>query len=240
MCGRYVFVDPEDIADRFDAGNFSMHLSPTFNAAPAQDLPVVIETDGGEREIRLMHWGLLPRWNKPGGNAPEPINARAETIVEKPMFRSLVKSKRCIVPVSGYYEWRKEGSSKQPYYISVPSEPILGLAGLYDELTEPDGKTIASYTIITTPPNAISGLIHNRMPAILARESEEEWLSKEVTDGHQVERLLVPFEAAEMVAWPVSKAVGKVENNSPALIEPIGTPLRTGDVDEKSAQPGLF
>jgi putative SOS response-associated peptidase YedK len=232
MCGRIVFPPLDDLGACYGIKPDNIEFEPTFNAAPTQELPVVIEGETGGYELQLMRWGLLPRWGKPGDNAPAPFNARAETVREKPMFRSLLKNRRCIVPVAGYYEWKKEGSAKQPYYLSVPGEPIIGLAGLYDELTDPDGETISSFTVITTPPNALSELIHNRMPAILSRRDQEEWMSKEVTDSAQVERLLVPFQEADMVAWPVAKAVGNVRNDSPDLIEPIGKPLRLSDLDD--------
>jgi putative SOS response-associated peptidase YedK len=222
MCGRYVLKAPEDISERFQLRQFTLKLEPTYNAAPSMNLPVIVENEGGEWEAKLMRWGLIPRWAKPGDKSPAPINARAETLLEKPMFRSLVARKRCIVPASGFYEWKQQPGRKQPYFVSIPDEPTFGLAGLYDEFAGQDGELIASYTIVTTAPNALMATLHNRMPAVLPRADEEEWLSRDVTDPHQVERLLAPYPAEAMTAWPVSPAVNNVRNDTPTLIEPLG------------------
>jgi len=222
MCGRYVLKAPEDISERFQLRQFNLHLSPVFNAAPSTELPVIVERDGGDREARLMRWGLVPRWAKPGDKTVAPINARGETLLEKPMFRSLVSRKRCLVPASGFYEWKQQQGRKQPYFVSLPDEPTFALAGLYDEFAGKDGETVASYTIVTTQPNDLMATLHNRMPVILPRTDEEEWLSREVTDPLQVERLLVPYPADAMTAWPVSPAVNNVRNDDPRLIEPLG------------------
>jgi putative SOS response-associated peptidase YedK len=225
MCGRYVLKAPEDISERFQLRQITLQLEPTYNAAPSMELPVIVENEGGEWEawvVRLVLLGLLRRWGDPGDKPFAPINARAETLLEKPMFRSLVSRKRCIVPANGFYEWQQQPGHKQPYYVSLPAEPTFGLAGLYDEFADQDGEFIASYTIVTTTPNELMASLHNRMPVILPRADEEEWLSREVTDQHQVERLLAPYPADAMTAWPVSPAVNNVRNDNPALIEPIG------------------
>jgi putative SOS response-associated peptidase YedK len=222
MCGRYVLKAPEDLSERFQLRQLTINLPSTYNAAPTKELPVVVENEAGEREARLMRWGLLPRWAKPGEKSVAPINARAETLLEKPMFRSLVARKRCLVPANGFYEWKQQNGRKQPYYVSVKDEPTFALAGLYDEFADPDGELIASYTIVTTQPNELMATLHNRMPAILPRADEEEWLSHDVADPHQVERLLVPYSAAAMIAWPVSLAVNNTRNDDARLIEPLG------------------
>jgi putative SOS response-associated peptidase YedK len=221
MCGRYVLKAPEDISERFQLRQFNLHLSPVYNAAPSMELPVIVENEGGDWEAKLMRWGLIPRWAKPGDKTVAPINARAETLLEKPMFRSLVGRKRCLVPASGFYEWKQQQGRKQPYFVSLPDESTFALAGLYDEFQDKDGAPIASYTIVTTQPNDLMATLHNRMPVILPRRDEEEWLSREVTDPVQVERLLVPFPTDAMTAWPVSPAVNNVRNDDPRLIEPL-------------------
>jgi putative SOS response-associated peptidase YedK len=236
MCGRYVLKAPEDISERFQLRQFTLQLEPTYNAAPSMELPVIVENEGGVWEAKLMRWGLIPRWTKPGDHGNKsvaPINARAETILEKPMFRSLVSRKRCIVPASGFYEWKQEAGRKQPYYVSLPDEATFALAGLYDEFADKAGELIASYTIVTTTPNHLMATLHNRMPVILPRADEEEWLSREVTDQHQVERLLVPYPAAAMTAWPVSPAVNNVRNDTPRLIEPLSE--AAGEVQEQGS-----
>ncbi len=222
MCGRYVLEAPEDLSERFQLRQLSIQLPHTWNAAPTNRLPVIVEHREGEREAELMQWGLIPRWAKKGDKKGlAPINARAETINEKPMFRHLVKRNRCLVPANGFYEWKNLGDHKQPYYITVPDDPLFAFAGLYESYVDDDGEETSTYTIITTEPNELMATLHNRMPVILHKQDEEEWLDPEVTDPLQVERLLVPYPSDEMEAYPVSRKVGNTRNNGPDLIEPI-------------------
>lgn len=225
MCGRYAIATPGDINQRFNLTQPPLHVEPVYNAAPSMHLPVVVENVSGDWEAQLMQWGLIPRWSKPGTKSVAPINARAETLREKPMFRNLIARTRCIVPANGFYEWRQTDGRKQPYYISIPDDPIFSLAGLYDEIDDGNGGITASYTIITTSPNDLMTRLHNRMPVILPRRDEEEWLSRDVTDVDQLERLLVPYDAQIMTAWPVSTAVNNTRHDTPTLIDPIGDPI---------------
>jgi putative SOS response-associated peptidase YedK len=223
MCGRYVLNAPEDLSERFQLRQLTISLPTTWNAAPTNELPVIIENSDGEHEARSMKWGLVPRWAKPGDKkSVAPINARAETLTEKPMFRNLIKKNRCLVPANGFYEWKNLGDHKQPYFISVPDDPLFAFAGLYDESQTKDGDTIATYTIITTSANELMSQLHDRMPVILNRDDEEEWLDREVSDPAQVQRLLGPYPAEEMKAVPVSRKVNNVRNDGPELLEPVG------------------
>jgi putative SOS response-associated peptidase YedK len=222
MCGRYVVEGTEDLSEfseRFQLRQIPLSLfTATYNAAPSQELPVVLAGDEGERDLRLLRWGLLPRWRKPGqASSVAPINARAETLLEKPMFRPLVGRRRCLVPASGFYEWRRTGGPKQPYYIHPRDRALVGFAGLYDE--SPDG--VGSFTIITTSPNELVAPLHDRMPAILRPEDEADWLSPDLTDPHAAQALLRPYPAAAMAADPVSPAVNNTRNNGPELIAPL-------------------
>ncbi len=218
MCGRYVVAGHQELSERFQLRQIPFALFPLFNAAPSQELPVVVEDDDGERTVRLMRWGLLPRWRKAGqANSVAPINARAETLLEKPMFRPLVGTKRCLVPASGFYEWQRAGGRKQPYFIHPRDGGLVGLAGLYDE--SPDG--IASYAIVTTTPNELVAPLHDRMPAILRPEDEADWLSRDLTDPHAARALLRTYPAEAMVADPVSPAVNNPRNDGPELIAPV-------------------
>jgi putative SOS response-associated peptidase YedK len=221
MCGRYVIAGVHELSERFQLRTIPMDLFPTWNAAPTQRLPVVVEDGAGERELRLMQWGLQPRWSRPGSRPIAPINARAETLNEKPMFRGLLRRSRCIVPVNGFYEWRQTGGRKQPFYIAPADEgDIWGLAGLYDQIETPDGEPLWSYTIVTTAANALLAPLHERMPAILRPDDEEEWLSHEVDDPHQLEMLLRPAPDDGIELHPVGAAVNSARNNGPELIEP--------------------
>ena len=154
MCGRYVIEGTTELSERFQLRQIPADLFPewtTYNAAPTQLLPVIVEDAEGERTALPMQWGLVPRWRRPDGKAGvAPINARAETLDEKPMFRGLTKAKRCIVPASGFYEWRKVDGRKQPYYLTSEDGEAWGLAGLYDLTHEDENDAAGSFTIITT------------------------------------------------------------------------------------------
>ncbi len=225
MCGRYVLGAPEDLSERFQLRQLAIQLPHTWNAAPTNQLPVIVENEEGEREAKLMQWGLIPAWaaRQTGKKPLAPINARAETLNDKPMFRNLIKRRRCLVPANGFYEWKNLGDHKQPYYITVPNDPLFAFAGLYEQYTGDQGEPVETYTIITTEPNELMAKLHNRMPAILHPGDEAEWLDPDITDPAQVERLLVPYLANEMRAYPVSRRVGNTRNDGPDLIEPIGT-----------------
>jgi putative SOS response-associated peptidase YedK len=221
VCGRYVIPGTTELSERFQLRSIPFEWFPTWNAAPTQRLPVVVEGENGERAARLMQWGLLPRWRREGQTGIAPINARAETLLEKPMFKGLVPKRRCVVPIGGFYEWRAVDGRKQPYFVTDADEGhVWGLAGLYDEQTGPDGEPLASYTVVTVAANPLLRPLHERMPAILRAEDEEEWLSREVTDPVQVERLLRPYPEERIRLWAVSPAVNSVRNNGPDLVRP--------------------
>jgi len=226
MCGRYVVEGVQELSERFQLTNLRFMFEPTFNAAPSELLPVIVEDESGARQARLMRWGLIPKWSKPGGKSIQPINARAETLREKPMFRPLLSRRRCIVPASGFYEWRREDGAKQPYFLTTNDRTLFGFAGLYDETADPDadGPDSAiqgSYAIITTGAHDAVAHIHDRMPVILRPENEAAWLSQDVTNPHEIEQLMRPIAADQMRTYPVSKAVNNVRNNRPDLVEPI-------------------
>jgi len=223
MCGRYVLAAPDDLSERFTADQLSFAFNPTFNAAPSQFLPVVVEVAPDHWQIQRMHWGLIPRWTskKP---LPPPINARAETVGEKPMFRNLVKHRRCLVPASGFYEWQAQGAGekKQPYFIHVDGEPIIAFAGLWDE-TRPDGApedVSGSFTIVTTAANKAMSSLHHRMPVILARDEEDVWLASDIEETEALLPLLDAFPDDRIDAFPVSTRVNNVRNNDASLLTP--------------------
>ncbi|KGP77613.1 MULTISPECIES: SOS response-associated peptidase [Paenibacillus] len=221
MCGRFTIVDPlESIMERylaFDANGFDYR--PNYNVAPMQFIPSIIATSNGNR-LGSLRWGLVPSWAKDDKIGSKMINARAETLTEKPAFKRLISSKRCIVPCSGFYEWKKDVSGKQPMRILMRDNSIFSLAGLYDTWLDPDGNKLSTCTIITTEPNIFMAEIHNRMPAIIRPQDEEEWLNRE-TDKKSVIGLLRPFAAEEMRAYKVDSSVGNVKNNNKELIREV-------------------
>lgn len=222
MCGRYVIEWlPDEITERFQLRRIPASLFESFNAAPTQELPVVVESDAEGRLLRPMRWGLIPRWAKPGEkSAPAPFNARAESVLDKAMFRSLVAKKRCLVPANGYFEWKQVAGKKQPYLFTLKDQELFAFAGLYDESPGPEGEAIASYTVLTTEANEFAADYHHRMPVILRREDEEEWASPGQTDALAVTHLLRQYPAELMEARPVSPAINNVRNNTRSLIEP--------------------
>jgi putative SOS response-associated peptidase YedK len=219
MCGRYVLAEINALAARFGVADDLPSVAPRYNVAPTQTMPVVVKHS--PNSLVLMRWGLVPSWAKEGKTEQTLINARAETLAQKPTFRRLLASQRCIVPASGFYEWQQTGAGKVPHYIGLKDEPLFGFAGLYDHWTDAQGAEVLSYTIITTAPNALMAPIHNRMPAILGRDEEEFWLNPDETEAERLLPLLKPYPAEQMKATPVSRAVNNVRNDGPGLVQAV-------------------
>lgn len=222
MCGRFAFYSPhEAIADLFGLREFPA-LAPSYNVAPTQQVQAVRMRDG-EREGVTMRWGLVPFFAKGIPGKYSTINARLETIETAASYRGPWKrGLRCILPANGFYEWHLNADGrKQPFYIHLNDQDVFGFAGLWDRSESVDGKAIESCTIITMDPNPLMAEIHNtkgRMPAILAAEQHDAWLSGPVD---QARAALQPYPAEHMVAWPVSTRVNTPKNNDPKLIEPM-------------------
>lgn len=219
MCGRYALVPVGDgsFQRRFSLEERADDPAPRFNVAPTQTLPVIVRNS--PNRVAMMRWGLIPSWAKDASIGSKMINARAETVAEKPAFRGPLRSRRCLVPASGFFEWKREGDGKMPHFIHLPDEPLFGFAGLYDIWRDPDGQTVQSYTILTTAPNALMSSIHNRMPVILRREDEDEWLDPANTEPEQLLPLLRPYPAEEMAAYPVSRLVNSPQHDTPLVLE---------------------
>lgn len=223
MCGRYVIEDFQELSETLRQIPFQIDIdpNPNWNAAPSQMLPVIME-EAGAWHLRPMQWGLIPKWTKPGEKPKvAPINARSETLGEKRMFRSLIRRQRCLVPANGFYEWKRTGGPKQPYYIFLRDEPLMLMAGLYDVAKDVAGEPLPSYTIITGGPNVLMQDIHDRMPMIVHADDAELWMDRDIQEIEPLEPLLQPVAAEEMAMYPVSTAVNSVRNNSPELIEPM-------------------
>ena len=227
MCGRYVLKGnyPELFEGEFSQTRipfrFEFLMESTWNAAPSQTLPVLIESNG-EWIVRGMHWGLIPKWTKPGTKPKVmPINARSETAAEKPMFKSLLKYHRCIVPASGFYEWKRvDAKTKRPHYIQKADEPLMLMAGLYDVAETTDGP-LQSFTIMTTAANEQMHELHDRMPVILDADDAPEWLSREETETDPLDRLLRPLPEGELDIYEVDRQVNTTRNNDSTNIDPI-------------------
>jgi len=190
-----------------------------FNIAPGSTNPVIVMHE--RVEAVMMQWGLVPHWVKDIKATHRPINARAESLVEKPTFRSLLRTRRCLVPASGFFEWKPDQGRKVPFYIHVKEDPVFALAGLYDIWQNPAGTTLQTYTIITTAPNDLLAPIHNRMPVILRQEDEIRWLSHDALTTEEMHRILAPYPAEGMEAYPVSERVNSTVADDRQVIEPV-------------------
>ena len=201
MCGRYsIAVDPEQLASRFEAKLPETPIQARFNAAPTESLPVILNE--GERRITLLRWGLIPSWAEDMTIGARLINARAETVHQKPSFRDALRQRRCLVLADGFYEWQLTPEGKKiPFRLALKSGEPFALAGLWEQWRNPTGEWLRTFTIITTEPNDLVAPIHNRMPAILTREAEAHWLDNAgTTEGWR--GLLAPYPADQMVAAP--------------------------------------
>jgi putative SOS response-associated peptidase YedK len=232
MCGRYTIIhNIEAVADRFgvQAPSYAT-VGPSYNVAPTDGVPIIV-AERERREMLLAHWGLVPFWAKDPDIGSRLINARAETLAEKASFKYALTRRRCLIPADGFYEWQAVDGTKQPYYIRLKDGSLFAFAGLWETWESPDGSPLISCTIITVEPNALVAPIHNRMPAILKPDEEPLWLFGTQSTGESAQRkgnveaqmmkLLRPYPADLMEAYPVAKSVGNPANNSPRCVEPI-------------------
>ncbi|MCH8904692.1 MAG: SOS response-associated peptidase [Bacteroidetes bacterium] len=223
MCGRSsITKSQKELEERFGATFYSdeiLKYDPNYNAAPSQNLPVITNEDSDL--IQLYRWGLIPFWSKDKSISYKMINARAETLMEKPSYKTLIKRKRCLVLADGFYEWMKKDGGKIPYRVTMKDENAFAFAGLWDVWNKEE--TIYSFTIITLKPNKMMANIHDRMPAILLPEEEKLWIDPELS-GDDAMKLLNPYPDDAMKAYPVSKLVNSPGNNEPDILKPDPDP----------------
>ncbi len=219
MCGRFtIVVTIEELIGRYLIEQpMTGYPTPRYNVAPMQDVWAIIH-DGRKNRLGELRWGLVPSWAPDDKVGSKMINARAETLMERASFKTLVGRKRAIIPADGFYEWRKEGSRKQPMRITMKDGALFSMAALYDTWQAPDGRKLSTCTIITTAPNRLMADIHDRMPAILSPEDEAPWLDRGNGDIEALLALLRPYPAERMRAYPVSPIVGNVKNDSEECI----------------------
>ena len=198
--------------------------APRYNIAPSQGiLAVRAAPDGGDgaREAAVLRWGLVPSWAKDPDIGNRVINARAETVAEKPSFRAAFRRRRCLVPATGFYEWRAASGPKQPYTIGMADGGPFAMAGLWEHWTGPDGAAVETCAILTTEANELLRPIHARMPVIVAPSDFDLWLDPALAMPELLAPLLRPFDAAAMAAHPVSRHVNNVRNDDPGCVEPL-------------------
>ncbi len=222
MCGRFaLLVSGEEVARLFDVDSVPDPLPARYNIAPTQPvLALRLSADGQQREFALFQWGLVPSWAKDVKLGARMINARAETVAEKPAFRAAFKRRRCLIPASGFYEWQAVNGRKQPMFIHPKNDPLFAFAGLWEYWASADGSELETCTILTTSPNELMAPIHNRMPVIVAREDFSMWLNPEPRPEDAF-HLLRPYPAKKMAAYPVSTMVNSPKNDTPACVEPL-------------------
>ncbi len=222
MCGRFVLSSPLTlIAEAFRVRDGNGDLKPRYNIAPGQDILAVL-CEEGARRLSRFRWGLVPSWADDPSIGNRMINARAETVAGKPSFRSAFGKRRCLIIADGFYEWRRQqGRRKSPVYVCLKSQEPFGFAGLYESWHSPEGPEIRSCTIITTEANDLLRPVHDRMPVIVAREDEDNWLDPAVPDKNRLLALLRPYPAGKMKAYDVSPRVNIPANDSPDNIKPL-------------------
>ena len=221
MCGRYVLaLNPGEQPEVFDDYSFPLEFAPRYNIAPSQ--PVLAIPNDGKKRADFLVWGLIPAWAKDPSIGNRLINARGETLAERPAFRGVYKHKRCLIPADGFYEWKYQTGSKTklPHFIHMKSGQPFAFAGLWDEWRSADGSAVRSCTIITTAPNSLMAALHNRMPVILRPEHFEEWLDPSARNPASLEHLIQPFPAERMDAHPVSTLVNTPANDRAECIAP--------------------
>ncbi len=226
MCGRYALdATPAALIESFGLAAFRGEFAPRFNIAPQTEIPVVFQHREAGRVGRLARWGLIPRWAKDKGIGQRLINARAESVAEKPAFRAAFRRSRCLIPASGFYEWQTTAHGKQPFYFHPRQGGLMAFAGLLEHWQSAQ-EDIVSCTIITTEANALARPVHERMPVILAPADYARWLDPD-TPLDEAQALLAPCPEDTLSLHAVTKQVGNAAIDTPALIEPI--PLKEPD-----------
>jgi len=218
MCGRFeIHSAIEIIAKLFGIVEWDIDFKPSYNVAPSQD--IIIAIDKGKRQLIKSRWGFLPSWAKDISGGYKMINARAETVAEKPSFKTAFQKQRCLVPADGFFEWKKEGKIKKPYLIRLKSEQPFAMAGLYNKWISPDGEKICTNTIITTESNDLVRPLHDRMPAILPEDKYADWLSNDIIDPSLLLKMLKPYPSDELEMYEVTSKVNSPAVNLPENIQ---------------------
>ena len=219
MCGRFTLThDAKYIEQTFDVSD-GIEFSANYNITPTQSIPVIWQTEAKSRKISLMHWGLIPHWSTQPSSKYIMINARADTLAEKPSYRDAYQHRRCLIPADGFFEWHTETGKKQPYYILMHEHRLFAFAGLWE--CWQGEQTLHSCTVITTEANSLIQGIHDRMPVILQTEDYDNWLNPDIQQASQLNKLLKPYAGTNLKMYPVSSEVNYPGNNHPGLIQEL-------------------
>jgi putative SOS response-associated peptidase YedK len=223
MCGRYrLSRRKEMIEEYFSTVSGEDDWNPRYNIAPTQPVPVIRQNPKEpRRELSLLRWGLIPSWAKDSSIGAQTINARTETANTKPAFRDALKSRRCLIPADGFYEWQRRDKAKQPYCFEVNDGELFAFAGLWDRWKDPNGQWIKSCSILTTTPNAVASSVHDRMPVILDPDNYDLWLDPGMTNVEAVSEMLKPYDARQMRCYPISTRINHVANDDAECSTPV-------------------
>jgi putative SOS response-associated peptidase YedK len=218
MCGRFALTHTtEELADLFAAEVVAAPVTPRYNIAPTQPVAVLVHDPG--RVLEAQRWGLMPPWSKGPENGPPLVNARAETLASRPAFRQALRHRRCLIPASGFYEWRNVGRQRLPLYITPADGRPLVFAGLWETWHDAQGRAQRSCAIITVPANTAVAVVHDRMPALLGPAAAEQWLIANRPESAAA--LLVPWPSDDLVLRPVSPRVNHVGHDAPDCLDPL-------------------
>ena len=223
MCGRYRLSRRKQIVEEyFDSVSGEEDWAPRYNVAPTQSVPVIRQNPKEPiRELSLMRWGLIPSWSKDSSGAARMINARVETAATKPAFRDAMKSRRCLIPADGFYEWVRTAKAKQPYCFEVNEGQLFAFAGIWDRWKDTSGKLVETCSILTTTPNAVTSPVHDRMPVILDPDVFDLWLDPGMRDLSAASELLKPCDAQQMRCYPISTRINHVANDDEECSAPV-------------------
>jgi len=223
MCGRYRLSRRKQLVEEyFDSASDEPDWSPRYNIAPTQPIPVIRQNPTEPiRKLSMMRWGLIPSWSKDSSLAASMINARSETAGTRPAFRDAMKSRRCLIPADGFYEWSRAGRTKQPFCFEVNEGELFAFAGIWDRWKDPSGNWMKTCSIMTTTPNAVTAAVHDRMPVILDPDNYELWLDPGMTNVAAASDLLKPYDARLMRCYPVSTRINHVANDDEGCSAPV-------------------
>jgi len=225
MCGRFVIAFTDGFHVRFQVPMDEVEVKPRYNIAPSQTVPVVLRNS--PNHLEEMRWGLIPSWAKEEKSGLKLINARAETVREKPMYKRIMARQRCLVPATGFYEWMNTDDGKVPYYIHRRDNRYMTFAGIYDRWRSPQGEVISSFTILTTNANELTKPLHDRMPVILMEDEEDIWLEKEELEDHVLKRIFTPIPSDGLEAYEVPRLVRNPRVETPDLIQRVTNKAKT-------------
>ena len=220
MCGRFALPYPSKIAEHFSLSE-EIPFAPRYNIAPSQQIAVIRSMKGlPGRQLAMMRWGLIPHWAKDEKIGYKMINARSETVAEKPAFRSAYRQRRCLIAAGGFYEWKREGKRRQPFFVTMKDKNIVAFAGIWERWQSPAGEAVESCAILTTEANSLVRTIHDRMPVIIAPAYYNLWIDP-VGDRDRVQQLLRPCSPSSLLIYPVSDMVNSPRNDSPGCLQEI-------------------